>query len=294
MRELVRRSRRAAALATVLVLPWVVATDGAVKPRTVLILPYDASALEPDARWWAEGIAELMELGLSHHPAIAQIDTARIRGQKPEAWTEAAVIQAARATRVDAAIFGRLTKSGTDLVLEPKLLELKAGAGDVTALEPITAGPADVLGRLAALPVIYIRTLKITLTDAEVRRIERAAAPTKSLRAFEYFARGQAAATRRSVTAGRLRRSSASPRSWTSAIPSRSRRSVTCISRTRAATTGTTRRSSTTEKRSSSVRTTPTPTSAWATPRRRKATSTARSPPTRRRSPSTRSAHACT
>ncbi len=196
MRELVRRSRRAAALATVLVLPWVVATDGAVKPRTVLILPYDASALEPDARWWAEGIAELMELGLAHHPAIAQIDTARIRGQKPEAWTEAAVIQAARATRVDAAIFGRLTKSGTDLVLEPKLLELKAGAGDVTALEPITAGPADVLGRLAALPVIYIRTLKITLTDAEVRRIERAAAPTKSLRAFEYFARGQAAADR--------------------------------------------------------------------------------------------------
>jgi len=196
MHELVRRSRCAAALAAWLVLPWALAADGAVKLRTVLILPFDATSLEPDARWWGNGIAEVMELGLAQHPGIAQIDSGRVRSQKPEAWTDAAAIQAARATRVDAAIFGRVTKNGTDFVLEPKLVEVKAAAADVTALEPISVAPADILGRLATLPAIYARTLKITLTDAEARRIERAASPTKSLRAFEYFARGQVAADR--------------------------------------------------------------------------------------------------
>ncbi|MGH7356223.1 MAG: tetratricopeptide repeat protein [Candidatus Rokuibacteriota bacterium] len=188
--------RRAAALIPLLVLPWALAADGAVKPRTVLILPFDATALEPEARWWGDGIAKLMELGFVHHPAIAQIDTGRVRSQKPEAWTDAPAIQAARATRVDAAIFGRVTKRGTDFVLEPKLVELRAAAADVTVLEPIIAAQPDILGRLATLPVIYVRTLKIPLTDAEARRIERAASPTRSLRAFEYFARGQMAADR--------------------------------------------------------------------------------------------------
>ena len=113
MHELVRPSRCAAVVAALLAMPWVLAADGAVKPRPVLILPFDATSLDPDARWWGDGIAELMELGLAHHPGIAQIDSGRVRGQKPEAWTDAAAIQAARATRVDAAIFGRVTKSGT-------------------------------------------------------------------------------------------------------------------------------------------------------------------------------------
>ena len=171
MHELVRRWRRAVALAAVLVLPWVLSTDGAVKARTVLILPYDATALEPDARFWGDGIAQLIALGLAQHPGLALIDAGRVRGQLPEAWSDAAVIQAARATRVDAVVFGRVAKAGTDFVVQPKLVELKAATADVTALEPIPVAQPDVLALLATLPVIYARTLKIALTDAEAKRI---------------------------------------------------------------------------------------------------------------------------
>jgi superkiller protein 3 len=196
MHDLGRRSGYAAVLAALLVLPWATSTGGAARPRSLLILPFDATALEIEARWWGNGIASLMELGLAYHPAVAQIDAARVRGQQPEAWTEAVVVQAARATRADAAIYGRIERSGADLVLRPRLVELKAGTPDITVLEPVTAAASEMLGRLATLPVTYTRTLKVVVTDAEARRMERAASPTRSLRAFEYFVRGRLAAER--------------------------------------------------------------------------------------------------
>src|SRR5439155_9516941 len=68
--------------------------------------------------------------------------------------------------------------------------------GEPMALEPVTMTDADFLARTAALPVAYLRTLKVTLTDAEVARIDKAARPTRSLKAFELFALAQAAARR--------------------------------------------------------------------------------------------------
>src|SRR5439155_1014715 len=75
-------------------------------------------------------------------------------------------------------------------------LELRSGSGDPVSMEPVTVADGDLIVRLAALPTAYARTLKVPLTDADVRRMERSAAPTKSVRAFELFARAQMAAAR--------------------------------------------------------------------------------------------------
>ena len=44
---------------------------------------------------------------------------------------------------------------------------------------------------------IYASTLNVTLTDAETRRIEKAAQPTRSLKAFELYSRAQLALSQR-------------------------------------------------------------------------------------------------
>jgi tetratricopeptide (TPR) repeat protein len=167
-----------------------------VKPRTVVILPFDASALERDEQWIGEGVSQVIALGLAQHPAFVQIERMRVRtaAGRPELWGEAVVLQAARAVKADAALYGRVTRQNGELVLHPHLAELKGG--EPIALEPITTPEAELLARLATLPVVYARTLKIALSDADVRRIEKAAAPTRSLKAFELFSRAQLAAAR--------------------------------------------------------------------------------------------------
>jgi tetratricopeptide (TPR) repeat protein len=174
------------ALGLMLVTPAV----GAVKPHVVLVTPYDTSALGSDGQWLGEGIAEILRLGFAQHPAFIQVDPARLRqfGQ-PEIWGENAVIQAARALRVDGAVFGRVTRSGTDLTIQPLLMEIKPGGGETLPLEPMTVAESEVLQRLPALVVTYARTLKIPLSEAETQRMDKATHPTRSLRAFELYAR---------------------------------------------------------------------------------------------------------
>ena len=184
------------ALLAVCALLAAVPADSAVKARTIIILPFDASALDRDDQWLGEGAAQIVALGLAQHPAFVQIDSARVRAAagRPELWGESVVLQAARTLKADAALYGRIVKQNADYVLQPRVVDLKGG--EPIALEPITAAQADVLTKLAGLPVIYARTLKVPLTDAEVRRIEKASAPTRSLKAFELFARSQVAASR--------------------------------------------------------------------------------------------------
>jgi tetratricopeptide (TPR) repeat protein/TolB-like protein len=165
--------------------------EAAVKPRAVMIVPFDASTLEPDERWVGEGIEEVLALGLAQHPALVQVDRARMRGVgRVEVWGEPVVVQTARALHVDAALFGRVERKDGNYFVQPRLLELRSGAGEPASLEPLTVAPADLLTALATLPGIYARTLKVPLTDAEVRKMEKAALPTKSLKGFELFARG--------------------------------------------------------------------------------------------------------
>ena len=175
----------------------VVRVQAAVKPRTILIVPFETTGLSADEQWMGEGAAEAVSLGLVQSPAFVQVDRTRVRGLgQPEAWGEPAVLQAARSLRVDAALYGRITRVNNELVLQPKVLELRGGTGDPVTMEPVTVPEGELIGRLASLPAAYARTLKVPLTDAEARRIEKAAAPTKSLRAFELFSRAQMAATR--------------------------------------------------------------------------------------------------
>jgi tetratricopeptide (TPR) repeat protein len=172
--------------------------EASVKPRAVLIVPFDTTALERDTQWVGQGIAEIIALALDQHPAFVQIDDARVRAVgRPEAWGEAVVAQAARTLRADAAVFGRVTLSNAELVIQPRLLDLKGTAAEPVALEPITAPPGELLARLVPLPVVYARTLKVPLTDAEVRRIEKAAQPTSLPKAFELYSRAAIAVAQR-------------------------------------------------------------------------------------------------
>lgn len=185
----------ALAALSALVLP--VAADASVKPRAVLIVPFDASALEREEQWIGEGIAQVLALGLGQHPAFVQIEPARLRAYgRPEAWGEAVVLQAARGLRAEATLFGQVARRGPELVVQPRLLDVRGTASDTVALEPVTVPEGELLGRIAALPVAYARTLKVPLTEAEAARIDRAARPTRSLRAFELFARGAMAVQR--------------------------------------------------------------------------------------------------
>jgi len=170
------------------------AAQAAPRPRPILIVPFDTVGLAPEDAWLGEAVAQVLALGLAQHPAFVQVDRARLRAVgQPEAWGDAVVAQAARALKVDAVLYGTVSRSGTDLLIRPRLLEVKGGATDTVALEPVTAGDVDLLARLAELPVAYARTLRVALTEAERARIERAARPTRSLKALELFARGQAA-----------------------------------------------------------------------------------------------------
>jgi tetratricopeptide (TPR) repeat protein len=187
------------ALLTVCVVLAGIPAHGAGKARTVVILPFDASAVDRDDQWIGEGAAQVIALGLAQHPAFVQIDRSRVRvaAGRPELWGEPVVLQAARALKADAALYGVITRQNAEFVVQPRVVDLKAGAGEQpVTLEPVTAGEGEILTRLASLPVAYARTLKVPLAETEIRRIERASLPTKSFKAFELFSRAQVAAAK--------------------------------------------------------------------------------------------------
>jgi tetratricopeptide (TPR) repeat protein len=188
-------------LAVVVILP-IVAVDGAAAaapakpPRAVVVVPFDASTLPREEQWLGEGLAQLVSLGLTQHPGVVVIDRARLRAlRQPDVGTEAAG-QLARSAHADAALFGRVTRASGNIVIQPLVIEVKGGSGDSASAEPITTSDADLLARAAALPVVFARAAKVQVSEAEAARMERAARPTKSLRALELYARGEAAASK--------------------------------------------------------------------------------------------------
>ena len=197
MRDVGRRSLGALVMLAALLPLAIGAAEAAVKPRAVLVLPFDTAGLEASDQWLGQGMAEIVTLGLTQHPAFVLVDRARVRSSvRTEAWTEPAVIQAARTTRAEAALFGKVTRAGGEIVLQPMLVELRGAGNESIALEPFKTSDADFLARVATVPTVYARTMKVALTDPEVGRIEKAARLTTSLRAFELFSRGQMAAAK--------------------------------------------------------------------------------------------------
>jgi adenylate cyclase len=175
-----------------------VSAQEASRTLAVLVVPFDASTLDRDEQWLGEGVAQVVGLGLAQHPGFVQIDRKRLRTfGPPDVWGEPVVAQAARAVRADAALFGRVTRTGSELVLEPRLLDVRGKeAGDPITLEPVKLDDAQLLARLSSVPVAYARALKVPLTEGDAQRMERAAHPTRSVRALELFSRAQTAVLR--------------------------------------------------------------------------------------------------
>src|SRR5262249_61919231 len=154
--------------------------SAAVKPRVVLVAPFEAGTLAADDRWIGEGIGQAVALGLAQHPAFVQLDKSRLRALgQPETWGEAAVIQAAKVARADAALFGEVGRTGGDYTVRPRLVGLKAGATpEGVALGAVTHPQTELLTRLSLVVLPDARTPKVPLTDRGLRRMERTAAPT--------------------------------------------------------------------------------------------------------------------
>jgi tetratricopeptide (TPR) repeat protein len=197
MHEAGRCARRTLLLLAIAVL-MAAGAEGSVKPRAILVVPFDVTGLGREEQWMGQGVAEVIGLGLDQHPGFVQIEDARLRAVgRPEAWGEPVVIQAARTLRADAALFGRITRTAGELVVHPRVVEIKGGVADPVALEPVSVPDGELLARVMPLPVTYARTLKVPLTGAEVQRMEKAAQPTRSLKAFELFSRAAVATTQR-------------------------------------------------------------------------------------------------
>jgi tetratricopeptide (TPR) repeat protein len=184
-------------VAAALARAWSAEASVTVKPQVVLVVPFDAAAAGSDWSWTGQGVAEVLKLGLAQHPAFVQIDQGRLRAfGQPEVWGESAVAQAARSLRADAALFGTVSRSGSDLTIRARLLEVKSGGGDAVALEPLVVAEDELLARLPGLVIAYARPMRVTLSDADAARIEKASRPTRSLKAFALYARSQQAAAR--------------------------------------------------------------------------------------------------
>ncbi len=160
-----------------------------VKSRVVLIVPFDASGLDGDDRWIGEAVAEVLTMGLVQHQAFIPLERGRLRAVgRPQIWGPEVIQQAARTIRADVALFGRVTRTGADLVIQPRLFAVKAG-GEPASLDEVSVPDGQLLTKLGALPLFYARALKVSLTEAEVARIEKASRPTRSVRALELYSR---------------------------------------------------------------------------------------------------------
>src|SRR5262249_62158284 len=94
----------------------VLSAQAAVKPRTILIVPFETTGLSSDEQWIGEGAAQAVSLGLVQSPAFVQVDRTRLRSfGQPEAWGEPAVVQRARRLQADAGLYGRATGAPTTL-----------------------------------------------------------------------------------------------------------------------------------------------------------------------------------
>ena len=169
-------------------------TSAPVKPRAVIVVPFEAAGLETNDQWLGQGVAEIVTLGLTQHPAFVLVDRSRLRGR--DTASEAALLQTARAARAEVVVFGKVSRAGGEIVVHPMLVELRGSANESVALEPVKTADADFIARAGSLPVVYAKTLKVALSEAETARMEKAARLTKSMRALELFSRGQMAAVK--------------------------------------------------------------------------------------------------
>jgi len=196
MRALIRANR---AVVTGLLLGLIAATgvDAAPKPRNVLIMPFVTVDLAREEQWIGEGVAQSLMLALVHVPGLVQIDRERLKQvPQPEAWDEAATLAAAKRLGADVALFGEVKRTGADLILQPRFLELRGDRVERGTLDTAAIAEGQLLDRLRPLPASYLKALKVTATDVELARAQKWATPSGQLRAYELYVRGRQAAYR--------------------------------------------------------------------------------------------------
>ncbi|HTI54638.1 MAG TPA: tetratricopeptide repeat protein [Verrucomicrobiae bacterium] len=191
------RARWATLPALLLALIGATAADAAPKPRNVLILPFATVDLTRDEHWIGEGVAQSLMLSLVHVPGLVQIERERIRAlPQPEAWDEAAAVSAAKRLGADLALFGEVKRTGTDLIVQPRFVELHGDKVDRGALDTFAVADGQLLDRLRQLPAAYLKAMKAPASDVELARAQKWAAPTTVVRAFELYVRGRQASYR--------------------------------------------------------------------------------------------------
>ncbi len=196
MRALIR-ARGAIAAALLLALVGAPGAEAAPKPRNLVILPFATGDLTREEQWIGEGVAQSLMLALVHVPGLVQIERERLRQlPQPEAWDEAAAVSAVKGLGADLVLFGEVKRTGSDLIVQPRFLELRGDKVERGALDTFTVAEGQLLDRLRPLPVAYVKALKIPASDVELARAQKWAAPTGLLRAYEMYVRGRHAAYR--------------------------------------------------------------------------------------------------
>ena len=196
MRALIRANR---IVVTGLLLALVAAAgvDAAPKPRNVLILPFATPDLTREEQWIGEGVGQSLMLALVHVPGLVQIDRDRLKQlPQPEAWDEAATVAAAKRLGADVALFGEVKRTGSDLILQPRFVELRGDKVERGTLDTVAIAEGQLLDRLRPLPPGYLKALKVPASDVELARVQKWAAPTGLSRAYELYVRGRQAAYR--------------------------------------------------------------------------------------------------
>jgi tetratricopeptide (TPR) repeat protein len=196
MRALIR-ANRAVVTGLLFALIVTVSVEAAPRPRHVLILPFAPADLTREEQWVGEGITQSLMLALVHVPGLVQVERERLKQvPQPEAWDEAAALAAAKRLGADVVLFGEVKRTGADLILQPRFLEVRGERVERGALDTLAIAEGQFLDRLRPLPAGYLKALKVTASDAELARAQKWAAPTLLGRAYELYVRGRQAAYR--------------------------------------------------------------------------------------------------
>ena len=167
------------------------------KVRSVLILPFATTDLTRDEQWLGEAAAQAVMNGFRQLPWLIQVDRARLKSlSQPEVWDESSTVAAARAVRADVAIFGEVRRSGGDLVILGRWVELRGERLERGQLDPVVVPDTALTERYKTLSAAYAKAIKVTPTEPEAARMQKWAVGTTSAKAWEAYVRGRTAAYR--------------------------------------------------------------------------------------------------
>jgi tetratricopeptide (TPR) repeat protein len=172
--------------------------QAAVKPRVVLILPYQNVTPGGADGWFGEGIADALTLGARTTAALLPIEPGRVvqaarsanlePGATPVERTASALGRALRADVVFYGEYQRTADGGVSIV--PRVMA-DPNRPEGQALDALVGQPDRVVETQAEILAVYAKALKLGLKPDEVARMTAAARPTTNPMAFEAYARGR-------------------------------------------------------------------------------------------------------